>query len=91
MESEGLALNGLYFVAHLYTDGRQPCDRFAARDELADRGVRGNVHECFGPYIHDGLTLVRDRSASCSGHVSFCEACMSDHHTGGWDTCGAAS
>jgi hypothetical protein len=62
-----------------YSQGRQPCDRFRARDDLTTGG--GNVHECFGPY--DG------RARSCKSTVSFCANCSTDHHAGGWDTCGA--
>jgi hypothetical protein len=63
-----------------YEIGHQPCAEFQARDELADRGVYGNVHSCFGPF--DGRP-----QGTCEGTVSFCEACMTDHHSGGWDTC----
>jgi hypothetical protein len=42
-----------------------------------------NVHECFGPF--DG----RPRG-NCAGTVSFCEACSTDHHLGGWDACPVA-
>lgn len=66
----------------VYEIGRQPCVAFRARDELADRGIRGNVHSCCGPF--DGRP-----QGMCEGTVSFCEACMSDHHSGGWDTCPA--
>ena len=36
-------------------------------------GVGGNIHSC----------------ARCDGTVSFCEACLTDHHSRGWETCGA--
>lgn len=67
-----------------YTKGRQPCDAFDPRMDGNQYATWANVHECFGPYDERG----RNPDAPCPGKVSFCEACHSDHHTGGWDTCG---
>jgi len=63
-----------------YTDGRQPCEDYRPRIEVNEYAAWENVHECLGPY--DG------RPRDCAGHVSFCEGCMTDHHSDGWDTCG---
>lgn len=65
-----------------YTVGRQPCSNFAPQIEANAYGAWRNVHECSGPYPRGSA---RD---ACAGHVSFCEACRCDHHSGGWDTCG---
>lgn len=67
-----------------YTDGRQPCDRFDAAMSSNAYAVWPNVHECFGPYDARGKVP----GGSCEGRVSFCGGCRSDHHSGGWDTCG---
>jgi len=67
-----------------FSVGAQPCNTFRGRDELVDRGVRGNRHSCYGPWPQvAGVEW-------CAGLVSFCEACVSDHHQNGWDTCPVA-
>ena len=66
-----------------YQTGRQPCAAYQPTIEVNAYAAWANVHECFGPY--DG------RPRGCSGTVSFCECCYQDHHSGGWDTCGAAA
>lgn len=67
-----------------YTEGRQPCPEY--QPQRADTIAGGaNEHECFGPYppaVWNG---------TCAGHVSFCLTCSTDHHTGGWETCGQDS
>jgi hypothetical protein len=68
-------------VAGLYERGRQPCPEYQPRMEVNPYATWANVHECFGPY--DG------RPRGCGGRVSFCETCHTDHHSDGWDTCGA--
>jgi hypothetical protein len=68
------------FLASRYEVGRQPCAAFRATDDLIERGIRGNVHSCYGPF--DGRS-----QGTCEGTVSFCEACMFDHHSGGLDSC----
>lgn len=67
-----------------YSEGLQPCERYDAALSSNEHAVWPNVHECFGPYDNHG----KIRGASCAGRVSFCVGCHSDHHTGGWDTCG---
>lgn len=64
----------------MFTEGRQPCANYNGQKTGNEYGSWVNVHECFGPY--DG------RPRGCSGTVSFCDACSTDHHSGGWDTCG---
>lgn len=67
-----------------YESGRQPCAAFKAQVEANAYAAWGNVHECFGPYDAAGKVPGR----SCSGTVSFCASCHSDHHSNGWQTCG---
>jgi hypothetical protein len=37
-----------------------------------------------GPFAGNGHDATRPM---CAGTVSFCEACVSDHHAGGYETC----
>ena len=61
-----------------FTIGEQPC-----QDYKPGLGIHGfaNVHECFGPF--DGRF-----PRVCYGRVSYCENCHTDHHSGGYETCG---
>jgi hypothetical protein len=61
-----------------FTVGEQPC-----QDYKPGLGIHGfaNVHECFGPF--DGRM-----PRVCYGRVSNCENCHTDHHSGGYETCG---
>lgn len=63
-----------------FNTGVQPCAAF--REKMWT--PLGNRHECYGPYGPG-----RDREPRCGRAVSFCEACNTDHHAGGWDTCGS--
>lgn len=55
----------------------QPCGNFTNPDWCNDMT---NVHECFRGQIAG----VAER---CSGTVSFCANCSSDHHRGGYNSC----
>jgi len=70
-----------------YVEGRQPCDRYHPVIEINPYAAWANVHECFGPFDSAGKVP----GGSCSGTVSFCDVCHTDHHSGGWDTCGAVA
>jgi FtsZ-binding cell division protein ZapB len=61
-----------------FTVGEQPC-----QDYSPGLGIHGfaNLHECFGPF--DGRF-----PRVCYGRVSNCKNCHTDHHSGGYETCG---
>ena len=64
-----------------FTTGRQPCQNFHAKDELFNGS--GNVHECFAPFDTKGVP----RCAESGGCVSYCDNCLRDHHSDGYETC----
>lgn len=60
-----------------FTIGKQPCQNYTPREAdiaAAHGSGMANVHECYHGCDH--------------GRVSFCENCNTDHHAGGWDSCG---
>ena len=63
-----------------FTKGKQPCANFKPQREGNGYATWDNLHECFGPFDDSK----RER---CGGTVSFCENCLYDHHSNGWDTC----
>jgi len=65
-----------------FSVGRQPCQNFKAQRESNGYGSWNNVHECYGPWGDE-----RAHEERCSGTVSFCDNCKSDHHSDGYDTC----
>ena len=57
-----------------FTVGKQPCTNFLRGDaDIAalGEGNRRNLHQC----------------PVCSGNRAWCDACYTDHHDGGWETC----
>lgn len=57
-----------------FTVGKQPCQAFLRGDaDIAalGEGNRRNLHQC----------------PKCSGNRAWCDACNTDHHDGGWETC----
>jgi len=56
-----------------YEIGQQPCDNFTPQMESNAYATWTNEHQCY----------------RCGGDVtvSFCENCMRDHHSGGYETC----
>jgi hypothetical protein len=65
-----------------FETGKQPCAAFYPRD---DGFGMGNLHDCYGPYDAQGHV---PGAPYCGSKVSLCENCLSDHHAGGWQTCG---
>lgn len=63
-----------------FSKGKQPCSNFKGKDENFPLW-HGNRHECFGPW--NNLRL----KGTCSGQVSLCKNCSSDHHQNGYETC----
>lgn len=56
--------------------GWQPCSNYRPTDDCMV-GF-GNEHECY----------CRKLGIPCESSVSFCGSCHSDHHAGGYETCG---
>jgi hypothetical protein len=57
-----------------FTIGEQPCQHFLRGNaDIAALGAgnRRNLHQC----------------PKCEGNRAWCDACHTDHHDGGWETC----
>ncbi len=67
-------------MAGKFTEGRQPCNDFTPQREGNGYATWDNVHKCYGPFDDSNRP-------QCGGTVSFCENCVSDHHSHGWDKC----
>ena len=55
-----------------FSSGRQPCQNYTPKDaDIPNAQGFPNRHQCY----------------RCGGLVSFCLACMRDHHLGGYEAC----
>jgi hypothetical protein len=68
----------MYIPDSAFAEGKQPCQNFTpGKVDIANSG-QSNRHECYAPF---------DGPRECGGQVSWCENCMHDHHSHGYETC----
>ena len=57
-----------------FSRGCQPCANYTPQMDRSGEATFANRHECYSP-------------PGCDGAVSFCDACKTDHHSDGYQTC----